>query len=173
MGSFQDFVCGQCIKEKEDEDSPDDNYDKRESCFIPDEKFTQPKNVTDLKVDAKNFITKSSKNVFDIYEIISELGNGAFGRVYKVKRKNSGMNPIIRALKEISKEQMETNEGSSAELKNEIEILKELDHPNIMKIYESFHRVFLARKYRLKRMNPRSFWIQNIEKNAIFGLKSI
>ena len=121
MGSFQDFVCGQCIKEKE-EDSPEDNYDRGESCFIPDVKFTQPKNVTDLKVDAKNFITKSSKNVFDIYEIISELGNGAFGRVYKVKRKNSGMNPIIRALKEISKEQMETNEGSSAELKNEIEI---------------------------------------------------
>ena len=150
MGSFQDFVCGQCIKEKEDEDSPDDNYDKRESYFIPDVKFTQPKNVTDLKVDAKNFITKSSKNVFDIYEIISELGNGAFGRVYKVKRKNSGMNPIIRALKEISKEQMETNEGSSAELKNEIEILKNLDHPNIMKIYEFFEdekNIYLINEY--------------------------
>lgn len=40
-----------------------------------------------------------------------------------------------------------------------------------MKIYESFHRVFLARKYRLKRMNPRSFWIQNIEKKCYFGVK--
>ena len=136
MGSLHEFVCGSCKKEIEEDTTQ--NYDKRGSYFIPDAKFIQPKNVTDLKVDTKNFITKSSKNVFDIYEIISKLGNGAFGTVYKVKRKNSGMNPIIRALKEISKEQMETNEESSSELKNEIEILKNLDHPNIMKIYEFF-----------------------------------
>ena len=136
MGSLHEFVCGSCKKEIEEDTTQ--NYDKRGSYFIPDAKFIQPKNVTDLKVDTKNFITKSSKNVFDIYEIISKLGNGAFGTVYKVKRKNSGMNPIIRALKEISKEQMETNEESSSELKNEIEILKNLDHQNIMKIYEFF-----------------------------------
>ena len=88
MGSFQSFVCAECLK-KEDEDPQDGNYRIKESYFIPDIINTVPKNVTDIKVDTRNFITKSEKNVFDIYEKICELGNGAFGTVYKVKRKNA------------------------------------------------------------------------------------
>ena len=41
---------------------------------------------------------------------------------------------IIRALKEINKETIIDGE----EIRNEIEVLKNLDHPNIMKIYEFF-----------------------------------
>ena len=145
MGSLQDFVCGECIKEK---DNP--NLEIKDSYYIKDFSFSEPKNVTDIKVDTKYFITKSIKNVYDIYEKISQLGNGAYGTVYKVKRKNTGMKTIIRALKEISKEKMMVNQESSKELKNEIEILKNIDHPNIMKIYEFFEdetNIYLINEY--------------------------
>ena len=60
------------------------------------------------------------------------------------------MKTIIRALKEISKEKMMVNQESSKELKNEIEILKNIDHPNIMKIYEFFEdetNIYLINEY--------------------------
>ena len=150
MGSFQDFVCGECTKDKSDEDTNNNTYQIKESYFIPDTIHTVPKDVTDIKVDTKYFIKKSLKNVYEIYEKISKLGNGAFGTVYKVKRRNSGFNPIIRALKEISKEKMRTSDESGSELKNEIEILKKLDHPNIMKIYEFYEdnqNIYLINEY--------------------------
>ena len=138
MGAINDFVCGECIRNHEDDDNKTNNLNIKESFYIKDMQYTVPKNVTDIKVDTQNFITKSEKKVFDIYEKISKLGNGAFGTVYKVKRKNSGFNPIIRALKEISKEKMMRSEEGDVEIKNEIEILKKIDHPNIMKIFEFF-----------------------------------
>ena len=148
MGSFQDLVCGGCVKDNND--NSDNNFRFKESYFIPDIQTIAPKNVIDIKVDTKNLITKSGKNVFDTYEKICQLGTGAFGTVYKVKRKNAGFNSIIRALKEISKEKMNNNEEGSLELKNEIEILKTIDHPNIMKIYEFFedeNNIYLINEY--------------------------
>ena len=144
MGSLQDLVCGDCTKDK------DENLENKDSYYINDIIFKEPKNVTDMKVDTKYFITKSFKNVYDVYEKISKLGNGAYGTVYKVKRKNTGSKVIIRALKEISKEKMMVNEQNSIELKNEIEILKKIDHLNIMKIYEFFEddtNIYLINEY--------------------------
>ena len=144
MGSLQDLVCGDCTKDK------DENLENKDSYYINDMIFKEPKNVTDMKVDTKYFITKSFKNVYDVYEKISKLGNGAYGTVYKVKRKNTGSKVIIRALKEISKEKMMVNEQNSLELKNEIEILKKIDHLNIMKIYEFFEddtNIYLINEY--------------------------
>ena len=148
MGSIQNFVCGECIKE--DSETSENRLQNLESYFIGGLDKSEPKNVTDIKVDTKNFITKSAKNVYDIYEKISQLGNGAYGTVYKVKRKNSGFNVIYRALKEISKEKMMVNSENSSELKNEIDILKDIDHPNIMKIYEFFEdekNIYLINEY--------------------------
>ena len=148
MGSIQNFVCGECIKE--DSETSENRLQNLESYFIGGLDKSEPKNVTDIKVDTKNFITKSAKNVYDIYEKISQLGNGAYGTVYKVKRKNSGFNVKYRALKEISKEKMMVNSENSSELKNEIDILKDIDHPNIMKIYEFFEdekNIYLINEY--------------------------
>ena len=123
------MVCGGCAK---------DEFNKRDSYFVKQSDTSAPKTVIDIKVNAKNFIVQRTKNISDVYEKVQFLGQGAFGSVYKVVRKNSGTREIIRALKEISKESMNVNEENKEEIKNEIEVLKNIDHPNIMKIFEFF-----------------------------------
>ena len=126
-----DNFCNVCRKEEEQNNI-------RGSYFIEDLGTNIPKAVMDLKVNSKNFIIQRTKNVFDIYDKVCLLGKGAFGSVYKVSRKNSGTRLIIRALKEISKESMNVKPENEEEIRNEIEVLKNIDHPNIMKIFEFF-----------------------------------
>jgi calcium-dependent protein kinase len=128
MGTAFNAVCGRCIKEEDN----NNNY------FINETDTGTPKTVIDIKVDAKNFIVQRTNNVYDVYKKIKFLGKGAFGSVYQVTKKNSGNREIIRALKEISKESMNVNEENAQEVRNEIEVLKTIDHPNIMKIFEYF-----------------------------------
>ena len=131
MGGVLENFCDGCRKEE-------DQNNIRGSYFIQDLGTNIPKAVMDLKVSTKNLIIQRTKNVFDIYDKICFLGKGAFGSVYKVSRKNSGTRLIIRALKEISKESMNVKPENEEEIRNEIEVLKNIDHPNIMKIFEFF-----------------------------------
>ena len=121
----------------EGNDKPNNN-ERKENYFIKDSDTSAPQTIMDIKIDTKNFIKRSYSNFYDIYEKKQLLGEGAFGSVYKIIRKHSGTREIIRALKEISKDALNNDSASQEELKNEIEVLKTLDHPNIMKIYEFF-----------------------------------
>ena len=82
-----------------------------------------------LKKD--NYI-KNSNNSLSNYEIISKIGNGGFGCVCKVKYK---LNNKIYAMKGISKY---GDENKVKYNKREIELLNQLDHPNIIKYYSNF-----------------------------------
>ena len=138
-----DIVCGGCAKENF-------NTTKRNSYFINESDTSAPKSVINIKVNAKNFIVQRTKNISEAYEKLQFLGQGAFGSVYKVVRKNSGTREIIRALKEISKKSMNVSEESKEEIKNEIEVLKNIDHPNIMKIFEFFedeNNIYLVNEF--------------------------
>ena len=122
-----------CSKEDADDKPTNGHY------FIEETPSSIPQSIIDLKVNTGNFIIqRGDSRVYDAYDKLQFLGEGSFGSVYKVKRKNSGERVIIRALKEISKEKMCLNEESSEEIRNEISVLKSLDHPNIMKIYEFY-----------------------------------
>lgn len=59
------------------------------------------------------------------------LGSGTYGSVYKAKKKDSR---IVRAIKQIPKSKVKNAER----FKSEIEIMGTLDHPNIIKLYETF-----------------------------------
>jgi calcium-dependent protein kinase len=68
------------------------------------------------------------------YKIIEKIGKGCFGKVYKVFHHESGQ---YRALKVIKRETINYQDDNRQFLK-EIEALSQIDHPNIIKIFEYF-----------------------------------
>lgn len=84
----------------------------------------------------KNFI-ESSKKGEDLkkkFEYISTLGDGSFGKV-KLYRDRL-VHDMKFAIKTMKKSEMSSILIQA--LKQEVEILKKLDHPNIVKYYDSY-----------------------------------
>ncbi|CAM9531052.1 unnamed protein product [Ectocarpus sp. 12 AP-2014] len=71
--------------------------------------------------------------VEDLYETISVIGKGSVGMILKVKHRQTG---VEYALKTIQLEKI--SRSMLTEMRNEIEILKRLDHPNIIRAIETF-----------------------------------
>merc|ERR1712176_536232 len=79
-----------------------------------------------------NFIIDNKGKLQDFYDLDKQkLGEGSFGSVCKGINKSTG---ATRAVKSISKDQLANLER----FKQEIAIMKMMDHPNIIKLYESF-----------------------------------
>ena len=96
----------------------------------------KPDSFKDSIVNLTNdlFISKSDNKLSDDYIRLQKLGEGSFATVYKVQHKLSDQ---IRALKVIKKS-TSISKNDDDEIKNEINILKTLDHPNILKIFEFY-----------------------------------
>ena len=95
-----------------------------------------PKTSIEFPVKLKNLFIEHFSNPWDTYVELSTLGEGAYGVVKKVYLKSSP--DTLRAMKIIPKENIIEN-SDGTQLIDEIEILKNLEHPNIMKIYECFN----------------------------------
>ena len=93
-----------------------------------------PDEVKDMKIGANTLFMQRHVSPWKFYEELEELGIGNYGVVKKVRLIKSP--DVIRAMKIIPEENI--IQGKGASLIDEIEILKNLEHPNIMKIYESF-----------------------------------
>ena len=120
--------------EKNEEQNKDDGLGEEfylEEWEICNDKNKNIDNRT-VKFDSDLLISEVKKNPFDNYEITKSLGDGAFGQVYLVKHKISGS---IRAMKVIQKDESSNNDE---EVLNEINILKRMDHPNVIKIFEFY-----------------------------------
>ena len=87
-----------------------------------------------MKVKKKNEIRKISGNPFDNYRLLKKLGNGTFGQVYKIMQKKTGN---IRAMKIIPKDNLRPG-FTDKDIIREINIMKNLDHPHIIKIFEFY-----------------------------------
>ena len=94
------------------------------------------KNVKDFKIKEGMLVKETKADPYSIYETISVLGEGAFGKVEKVRHKIS---KEVRAMKVIHKDRMQLGSDEEQALINEINVVKSLDHPNIMKVFEYFN----------------------------------
>ena len=116
----------------EDEDINNSNNEKINISNQVNNKF---KKVETESLKMKKYLTKTdSGTIEDNYKIISKLGKGSFGSVFKVQNIKTNE---IRALKVIKKTSIIYQDDDHKFLK-EIEILIKLEHPNIIKIYEYY-----------------------------------
>ena len=120
-------------------------------------KNDRPEESTDYAGIRENMVRQSmNQDVFQFYEIIRTIGEGSIGSVSEVRPKSNSArllaehnnNQRTYALKRILLDRVKPS--FVQELRNEIDILKTLDHPNIVKVYETFERrtnIFIVLEY--------------------------
>ena len=84
-----------------------------------------------IKIDKGDFVRIKGDNFFEEYDLKEKLGEGAYGCVYKVLQRKTN---YLRAVKAIKKKLVDRNE-----FMNEIEVLKTVDHPNIIKLFDCYY----------------------------------
>jgi len=88
--------------------------------------------VEDLKIKPETFVQCLHVPFPQRYKVLTQLGSGSFGKVYKVQHLASKQ---LRAVKAIEK-RISLKQRSQDLFFSEVEILRKLDHPNILSIYE-------------------------------------
>ncbi|CAG9333554.1 unnamed protein product [Blepharisma stoltei] len=104
----------------------------------PSEPIPLYKRKSSLKFSLRRLISVWHEAITESYDIKERLGKGGCGEVWKVLHKPTGME---RAMKSITKDAFSDNNEPDI---NEVNVLKELDHPNIIKIYDI---IVSTRKY--------------------------
>ena len=86
-----------------------------------------------LEITNQSLVEEQSGNPYQKYKIINKTGDGAYGSVFCAINIHTG---VKIAMKKILK--IKENKVDDMEIKNEFNILKKLDHPNIVKIFEFY-----------------------------------
>jgi calcium-dependent protein kinase len=135
---------------KKDSNNTKEETDDFEGFFLEDWEILSDKSKLDNYSIDKNkisfnnelLISQVKNDPFKDYEEIKLLGSGSFAKVLLVKNKVTG---LIRAMKIIKKKKSATTSSlpgpgsTDLEILNEIDALKHIDHPNIVKIFEFYN----------------------------------
>ena len=78
-----------------------------------------------------DFIGVRTEGIDKYYQIIKEIGHGSYGHVYRCQNISTGN---VYACKKFDKKLIK----NKTRLKTEINLLRATDHPNIIKLYETF-----------------------------------
>ena len=92
--------------------------------------YNSPNKVT---IDTNLLVTKGTNNTKNNYKRTKVLGQGSFGTVYLVKHKQLNTYFAMKVIKKTNK-----SEKEEEVLMNEINILRKMDHPNIVKINDFY-----------------------------------
>ena len=84
------------------------------------------------------FVQGLPESIYNYYEIKENLGSGSYGTVVLAVHKSSREQ---RAIKIINKYKLR-NEEQKRKVVSEVEILRKLDHPHIVKVYEFYEDEF-------------------------------
>ena len=90
--------------------------------------------VTPIKITNELLVSESKSDPDKEFRKLKFLGKGSFGAVYQVRNKYTGAICAMKIIKKTSSCSIEEEQ----EIKNEINILRTMDHPNILKIFEFY-----------------------------------
>ena len=113
---------------------PRKSLPSNEINFQPLYKIKPLKSLSNLPIGTSNIIRKQIGDPNINYSILKALGHGSFGHVFKVVHKKTGN---IRSIKVIPKNNLKPG-FTKDEIIQEINILKSLDHPHIIKMFEFY-----------------------------------
>ena len=82
-----------------------------------------------LRINKESFVSIFEGDITQFYEVQKKIGEGAYGKIYKVRNKQSG---DIRAMKQVTKTKIQ----DMGKFQDEIKILSTVDHPNIVRLFE-------------------------------------
>ena len=88
----------------------------------------------DIKIFHNTLVVENKGSIANHYKIMQKIGSGTFGKVYKVMHTITNQ---YRAMKVVKIDTINYQDDEKTFLK-EIEMLSQLDHPNIIKIYEYY-----------------------------------
>jgi len=80
-----------------------------------------------------DFINLNDGDLSDNYAIEKRIGEGTFGQVKIATHKKSGQKRAIKSMPKLGIPKLD-----SAKFIEEIEILRTIDHPNVLKLYEFY-----------------------------------
>src|SRR5208282_220274 len=93
--------------------------------------LSESRKMSSLPVNKSAFIGGSVGNIADAYEFGTKLGDGSFGIVLRAKHRATG---VVRAVKIIPKAKVRNPQR----LQVEIDLMRNTDHPHIIKMYDVF-----------------------------------
>jgi len=108
---------------------------KRSTTLVEKAKLSDKLLMAEMNLSVKQdiLVVEEKGNPSKKYKPTKVLGSGSFGCVYEAKNTTFGNKVAMKVIKK-DKE----NELDEQEIRNEINILKQLSHPNIVKIYEFY-----------------------------------
>ena len=90
------------------------------------------KEEEEILIYSEMLVNENKGDILKYYIPLETIGEGSFGKVVRVKQRSTGR---TFAMKIVNKK---NNINNNKNFLNEIYILRKLDHPNILKIYEYF-----------------------------------